>query len=593
MDSIEKSAREGDRRMLEIRAFMDVLLTHPMVSAGPIPTAQDPDGVYPYESYAETSRRPIIKTYQFLTMENDRIKVTVCPDLGGKVYSLIHKASGKEALYSIPVIRPIRILPRQFFIGGGIEVSFPISHSPVQIVPVHFQTLATVNRLFIWCGEREARFGMQWTVEYSLGEDDDFLTQRTYFYNPTSEPHPWMSWSNAGVPAHADTEFWFPNGPVLSHGDEMRTIDWAIEGTRKQEEIDRMIGFFWREPDCQAFGVYTPSIGSGLFHVADHRITPGIKLWSDGTGKHEKWITQYTINGEQCLEMQAGPIMDQSIKNMLDPGASHVHLEFWIPTDRRLDIHSLPVPVVDLPAQGHIPLFGFARPHESELWEWVVEAYCKQKPELLPLPPGLDDNRWAISGYEELEDALRWAAAVQPDQYTSWKMQLGAWYAGKDRIAEALTELEASGEDRALALAARLYRRNVGDLFKAAACYRRIHSRVFALHPQVTFERDVTLAGIGAETLEERAYWLAQTSALQDEWLVERRAALLVDQGKFEEAKQLLQYTVFQLVHQRYARTKLWLRIMEGLGDPSREVPSSLGEDDLFEFGAYREYQED
>jgi hypothetical protein len=79
-------------------------------------------------------------------------------------------------------------------------------------------------------------------------------------------------------------------------------------------------------------------------------------------------------------------------------------------------------------------------------------------------------------------------------------------------------------------------------------------------HPQVTFERDLTLAGIGAETLEERGYWLAQTSASQDEWLVERRAALLVNQGKFEEAKQLLQHTVFQLVYQR---------------------------------GAYREYQED
>jgi len=579
--------------MLTMRAYSDVLLTHPLVAAGPIPSAQDPDGVYPYEHYAETSRRPILQAYRFVTMENDRVQATICPDLGGKVYSLIHKASCKETLFTIPAVRPVRILPRQFFVGGGIEVSFPISHSPVQIVPVHCRTAETEERLFVWCGEREIRFGMQWTVEYSLGKDDCFLTQRTYFHNPTSEPHPWMSWSNAGVPARADSEFWFPNGPVLEHGDDMKTIDWATQGPARQADIRRMNGYFWRAPDSQAFGVYTPSLGSGLFHVADQRLTPGMKLWSDGIGKHEAWVDQYTLNGEQCLEIQAGPIVDQSIKNELAPGAGHVHLEFWIPTDRRLDIYALTVPDVELPDVKQIPLFGFARSEETELWERVVEACRRQSAELLPPPPGLDDNRWAITGCEELEEALRYAAASKPEEASVWRMQLGTWYAGRDRIEEAIAELEASGEDRAWALAARLYRRNKGDPRRAAECYRNIRSRALALHPQVIVERDLALSGIGPETWAEREYWLSQTSALQDEWLAERRAAWLADTGRYEEAKRLLEQTAFQLVHQRYARTKLWRRIMKGLGEPVREAPASLGEDDLFVFGAYREYQED
>ncbi|QNK59223.1 DUF5107 domain-containing protein [Paenibacillus sp. PAMC21692] len=579
--------------MLQIRAYTEELLTHPMVAAGPIPSAQDPDGVYPYESYAETSRRPVLKSYRFVTLENDRLKATICPDLGGKVYSLIHSASGKETLYAIPAVRPVRILPRQFFIGGGIEVSFPISHTPVQIVPVLYRTMETEDRIFVWCGERETRFGMHWTVEYSLGRNDDFLTQRTRFYNPTSEAHPWMSWSNAGVPARADTEFQFPNGPVLAHGDRMETLDWAKDGPKSQCDIDRMTGYFWREPDCQAFGVYTPSLGSGLYHVADRRSMPGIKLWSDGVGKHEAWVSQYSLDGEQCLEIQAGPIMDQSIKRELAPGGSHHHIEFWIPTDRRLDIYRLAVPEVELPEVDQIPLFGFARAEETEIWEQVAEAWRANRPELLPPPPGIDDNRWAISGYEEMEAALRFAVASRPDQECAWRMQLGAWYAGKDRIDEALAELTASGEDRAWALAARLYRRNKGDNAKAAECYRSIRSQAFALHPQVTYERDLALSGIGPQTLAEREYWLERTSALQDEWLAERRAAWLADSGRFAEAKRLLAGTAFQLVHQRYARTKLWRRIMEGLGEQEREAPAFLGEDDLFAFGAYREYGED
>src|ERR1041384_845190 len=79
--------------------YDDDLLTHSLVPAGPIPTALDPNGVYPYVSYAETSNRPLLKKYHFIVLENDHLKATICPDLGGKVFSLMHKPSGKEVLY--------------------------------------------------------------------------------------------------------------------------------------------------------------------------------------------------------------------------------------------------------------------------------------------------------------------------------------------------------------------------------------------------------------------------------------------------------------------------------------------------------------
>ena len=99
---------------------------------GPIPTALDPNGVYPYVSYAETSNRPVLEKYRFMVLENHLIRVTICPDLGGKVSSIIHKPSRKEVLYRPDVIRYTRILPSFYFVAGGIEVSFPISHSPSQ-----------------------------------------------------------------------------------------------------------------------------------------------------------------------------------------------------------------------------------------------------------------------------------------------------------------------------------------------------------------------------------------------------------------------------------------------------------------------------
>lgn len=78
--------------------YDDYVLTHDLTPFGPLPTAQDANGVYPYVSYAETSRRPSLKKYRFVVLENQQLKVTVSPDLGGKVTSMIHKPSGKEVL---------------------------------------------------------------------------------------------------------------------------------------------------------------------------------------------------------------------------------------------------------------------------------------------------------------------------------------------------------------------------------------------------------------------------------------------------------------------------------------------------------------
>ena len=89
----------------------DQILTHLLTPAGPIPTAFDPNGVYPYMSYVQTSDRPAPKKYRFIVLQNEYVKATICPDLGGKVYSLIHQPSGKEVLYVPDVIRYTRILP--------------------------------------------------------------------------------------------------------------------------------------------------------------------------------------------------------------------------------------------------------------------------------------------------------------------------------------------------------------------------------------------------------------------------------------------------------------------------------------------------
>lgn len=569
--------------------YQDYILTHKLTPAGPVPTAFDPNGVYPYLSYAETSNRPVLKKYRFVVIENDLIKVTICPDLGGKVTSIIHKTSGKEVLYKPDVIRYTRILPRFYFVAGGIEVSFPISHSPSQNESIRYKIDRTPGRTYVTCGERELRFGMQWSVEYSLAPGDHYLTQRAIFHNPGTSPYPWMSWSNAALPSAPDTKYDFPKGKVLSHSSKIDTIDWVTQGAKNESDIKEMTGFFWKTKDANAFGAFTPSLGTGLYHIADEKIAPGIKLWSYGVGQDSAWSVLSTAKHQTYIEIQGGPIGDQSIKLELQPKESRWHTEYWIPTDKKLDIYALKVPAGSLRPLKDIPLFQWARNNEIEVWIALQNAFNLKG--RLPEPPAIDKCLWAPSGMEGLDAAFKWAIAqTRTEKADIWSFYYGAWLAGRAQQEQAIQVLSKTKCGLAKVLLARLLKLK-GDKTGAKAAFDEITEPWLQLHPQVIVERDKLLKSIGAETLAEREKWLDKVDALKDEWLIERKVQLLIDKGNIQQAKDLLLSVQWQKVHQTYTRTGLWVQICEKLKVPYLPIPQQLGEDQLARFGAYREFE--
>ncbi len=571
-----------------VQEFDGYLLTHLLTPAGPVPTAFDPNGVYPYVSYSETSNRPVLKKYRFIVIENDYLKVTICPDLGGKVFSLVHKPSMKEVLYVPEVIRYTRILPRFYFVAGGIEVSFPISHSPTQNEKVLYKIDRTQERIYVTCGERELRFGMQWSVEYSLGNRDVFLTQRTIYRNPGTNAYPWMSWSNAALPAASDTKFDFPKGIVLSHASKLDTIVWEKAGPKFQSDIKEMTGYFWRTKDVNAFGAFTPSNGTGLYHIASEDITPGVKLWSYGMGADSSWSVLSTAKHQSYVEIQGGPAGDQSVKRELPPGRTAWHLEYWFPADKEMDIYAMEVPVVTLRNLAQVPLFGWARKNEVEVWE-KLRTTAQSNSTLRP--PAIESNTWPPSGMENLDGSFRKIISeAKGNSRDLWKFYYGTWLAGRGETENAIRVLSDVQTGVGKALLSRLYK-NKGDIASAKKAILSISERYLQIDPQIVVERDKILRSKENLNIVERGKWLDMVSELRDEWVIERRIQWLIDDGKLKQAKDLLLSTPFQKVHQSYNRTNLWQQISDRLKIPFLPVPEQLGEDRLARFGAYREYE--
>jgi hypothetical protein len=265
------------------------------------------------------------------------------------------------------------------------------------------------------------------------------------------------------------------------------------------------------------------------------------------------------------------------------------HVEYWLPSDSPLDIARLKLPVIDFRPLRDVPKFPWARRGEVAPWLALMKAFSsKTNP---PDPPAVHENNWAPSGMEKMDGAFKWAIhQTKAEKADLWRLYYGAWLAGRGENINAINLLGESQVGVARALLARLLKAG-GNMQAAATALAAIKEPWLRLHPQVVIERDKVLRNLGKQTLAERAGWLSQVDALQDEWLRERKVQLLIDQGHFQQAKDLLLSTRFQKVHQTYSRTGLWQQICKELHLPCNPVPEQLGEDRLANFGAYREFE--
>jgi len=89
--------------------------------------------VYPYtmqdhlyrtkedRTYKHLYRTKEDRTYKALFLENEYLKVTCLPELGGRLHSVLDKTTGAETFHLNNVIKPSMIAMRGAFISGGVE----------------------------------------------------------------------------------------------------------------------------------------------------------------------------------------------------------------------------------------------------------------------------------------------------------------------------------------------------------------------------------------------------------------------------------------------------------------------------------------
>jgi hypothetical protein len=533
----------------------------------PVPLTELPllyhqEHLFPYTSYGDTASAASPRMFRMVVLENEFLRIEVAPELGGRVYSLFDKRIGQELLFSNPVVKPVRILPVWGFISGGMEFNFPIAHSPTSIETVGCVSGKSANYAFVRVGEREARTGMEWVVELGLAPGVPVLVQRTALRNQSGQAHPWMMWTNCAVRSTRDTEFVHPAHRVSVHNHRLFESEWPGAGLNWERNFQEMTALFWKAGGGPRFGVFHHDLGFGLMHLADIARLPGKKLWTYGFGKDRCWGVASTEADRCYLEIQSGPLSDQSEKTLLQSGAEERYEEFWIPVHSREECERVDWPRLEVPPNAD-PWLGWRHSRWQSEWEAFASGAARFPGS--QVPTGL-----------ELEDALRVETATGNAAAAE---ALALWLCFRGRAEEALPLVEASTLPTGRRIAGLILWKQQKDAARAVG-----HLEAGPLSdPVAVVELDQVYAELGCTQKRQRLL-----AGAPDHRLVqERRAELALRLGQPEETVRLLRETSWPREHQRYVRTQLWKEACSALGRPVDEIPESLHEDKLARFGAY------
>lgn len=292
--------------------------------------------VYPYTMQDHLSRTKQDRTYKALFLENEYLKVTCLPELGGRLHSVLDKTTGEETFHHNRVIKPSMIAMRGAFISGGVEWNAgPQVHTVTIVSPVD-ALVGTDPDGSAWLevSNLEKTLRTRWTVRVTLHPGKAYLDEQIRIFNPVDAINPYYFWNCTAFPCREGTRFIYPMTLGTDHNG-VRFFSWPIhEGKDLSwlKNYDSPSSIFSVDCTFDFFGAYDVNANRGVVQVADHYELTGKKAWTWGTSQFGK-VCQGNLTDEDggYIEVQSGPLPTQSDYGMLLPRQEVAWREWWYP----------------------------------------------------------------------------------------------------------------------------------------------------------------------------------------------------------------------------------------------------------------------
>ncbi|MFE6133371.1 DUF5107 domain-containing protein [Streptomyces sp. NPDC056437] len=275
-----------------------------------------------------------------IVIENDHLRATVLPGLGGRIHSLHHKPTGRELLYRNPVFQPADFALNGAWYSGGIEWNIGATgHTTLSCAPLHAAVVPAPDggemvRLWEWERLRDLPF----QVDLWLPADSAFLHVGVRIRNPHEKPAPVYWWSNIAVEEHATTRVLAPADEAWHFGYERSLRRVPVPEHRGADRTYPLRSeypadyFYEVPPETRKWIASLDAAGQGLVQTSTDTLR-GRKLflWGSGRGgrRWQQWLTEPGTPG--YAEIQAGLARTQLEHVRLDGGEEFSRLESYGP----------------------------------------------------------------------------------------------------------------------------------------------------------------------------------------------------------------------------------------------------------------------
>lgn len=294
---------------------------------------------YPYSRQDLIAKEAVPRTYRTLNLENEYLRVTCIPELGGRIHSVLNKVTGEEMFHTNEEIKPALIAMRGAWISGGIEWNpGPQGHTVTILEPVDVRVIENADgSATLHVANIEMMFRTRWRVAVTLHPGRAALDQAFEIANPTDGVHPYYFWNCTAFPNLPGTRYIIPMTLGTDHyGTSF--YSWPIhEGVDLTylKNYPTMTNTFGYGIAFDFFGAYDVDRDRGVVAIADHRTVPGRKGWTWGQDDFGL-VSQMALSDAdpvdaQYIEVQTGPLLTQSDYGMLQPRQRVAWEETWYP----------------------------------------------------------------------------------------------------------------------------------------------------------------------------------------------------------------------------------------------------------------------
>ena len=303
--------------------------------------------VYPYAMSDVLLQEKRDQTYEIFYLENEYVKISVIPELGGRIFTAVDKTNNYDFFYRQHVIKPALIGTLGKWVSGGSEWNFPHHHKATTMKRMDaFMEQNEDGSATLWLAETERRHRFRITLSMTLYPDRSYLEMKVMPYNTSPFVHSFLYFANPAV--HVDSTYQVifpPNVEYVTQHAKREFIEWPMAdgyyNGKQYEEVDiswwknlsSPVSFFAWNDEQDFFAGYDHGKEAGVAYLADHHTAPGMKFFTFGCGESGKaWDKRLTDSDGPYLELMAGVFSDnQPDYSWAQPYENKSATQYWYP----------------------------------------------------------------------------------------------------------------------------------------------------------------------------------------------------------------------------------------------------------------------